>query len=110
MQELGESSMVRHADIGTLASELGIDHLVCIGAPEYSSKLSAKDTTAIHLFTDKNESLQLAQEISSGDVVLVKASRSEKFEELAEELEKQIALLIDKDLDVNNVQSDEGER
>jgi UDP-N-acetylmuramoyl-tripeptide--D-alanyl-D-alanine ligase len=110
MQELGESSVDRHADIGTLASELGIDHLVCIGAPEYSSKLSASDATAIHLFTNKSEALQLAHEMSSGDVVLVKASRSEKFEELARELETQIKLLIDKDLDVIDDQSEEGER
>jgi UDP-N-acetylmuramoyl-tripeptide--D-alanyl-D-alanine ligase len=38
MHELGESSDADHAGVGTLASELGIDHLVCVGAPSYGAK------------------------------------------------------------------------
>lgn len=94
MHELGESSADRHADIGTLASELGIDHLVCIGAPEYSANLAKSNAMAIHLCANKEAALQLAQEMRAGDVVLVKASRAEKFEEIAQGIQAQIALLI----------------
>ena len=94
MHELGESSADRHADIGTLASELGIDHLVCIGAPEYSANLAKSNAMAIHLCANKEAALQLAQEMRAGDVVLVKASRAEKFEEIAQGIQARIALLI----------------
>jgi UDP-N-acetylmuramoyl-tripeptide--D-alanyl-D-alanine ligase len=94
MHELGESSVGRHADIGTLASELGIDHLVCIGAPEYSSQISASTATEIHLFKEKVDAVQLVHEMSAGDVVLVKASRAEKFEELAQAISAKIEAVI----------------
>jgi UDP-N-acetylmuramoyl-tripeptide--D-alanyl-D-alanine ligase len=94
MHELGESSVARHADIGTLASELGIDHLVCIGAPEYSSKISTSAATEIHLFKEKVDAVQLVHEMSAGDVVLVKASRAEKFEELAQAISTKIEAVI----------------
>ena len=106
MHELGESSVVRHADIGTLASELGIDHLVCIGAPEYSSQISANTATEIHLFEEKVDALQLVHEMSAGDVVLVKASRAEKFEELARAISAKISEVISEGSEI----SEEGER
>jgi hypothetical protein len=42
--------------------------------------------------------------MNSGDVVLVKASRAEKFEDLAQGIEEQIALLI---ADSDEVSSEE---
>ena len=106
MHELGESSVARHADVGTLASELGIDHLVCIGAPEYSSRTPAETATEIHLFDQKVDAVQLVEQMSAGDVVLVKASRAEKFEELA------LAILgrIPEFISVSSELSKEGER
>jgi UDP-N-acetylmuramoyl-tripeptide--D-alanyl-D-alanine ligase len=89
MQELGASSTEDHARIGTLASEIGIDHLVCIGAPEYAKDISRSRSTSIHLCLDQSEALALARELARGDVVLVKASRSEKLELLARDIEKQ---------------------
>lgn len=94
MHELGESSAGRHADIGTLASELGIDHLVCIGAPDYSAKISANTATEIHLFEERVDAVQLVHEMSAGDVVLIKASRAEKFEELAQAISTEISAVI----------------
>jgi UDP-N-acetylmuramoyl-tripeptide--D-alanyl-D-alanine ligase len=38
----------------------------------------------LHLCADKEEALEVASQINPGDVVLVKASRSEKLEEVAE--------------------------
>jgi UDP-N-acetylmuramoyl-tripeptide--D-alanyl-D-alanine ligase len=84
MGELGESSLSDHAAIGTLASELGIDHLVCVAAPEYASSIEGGVLTTVHICSNKEEAKLLASNINQGDVVLVKASRSEKLEELAE--------------------------
>ena len=84
MHELGESSQSDHAAIGTLASELGIDHLVCVNAPEYASSTENGSITTIHLCASKDEANAIARNINEGDVVLVKASRSEKLEELAQ--------------------------
>jgi UDP-N-acetylmuramoyl-tripeptide--D-alanyl-D-alanine ligase len=87
MAELGESSEIAHQRIGTLTHELGIDHLVAVDAPEYLSGNSQGTSTAIHLHT-REEAVVLAEQIEPGDVILVKASRSEAFEILAEEIEK----------------------
>jgi UDP-N-acetylmuramoyl-tripeptide--D-alanyl-D-alanine ligase len=87
MAELGESSEIAHQRIGTLTHELGIDHLVAIDAPEYLSGNSQGTSTAIHLCT-REEAVVLAEQIEPGDVILVKASRSEAFEILAQEIEK----------------------
>jgi UDP-N-acetylmuramoyl-tripeptide--D-alanyl-D-alanine ligase len=84
MHELGESSAARHASIGTLAQEIGIDHLVAIGAPEYGA---TQAEMVIHHFASIEEALSIAEHFSAGDVVLVKASRSEGFEVLAQKLE-----------------------
>jgi len=89
MHELGESSQSDHAAIGTLASELGIDHLVCVNAPEYASSAENGSLTTIHLCASKDEAGAIARNINEGDVVLVKASRSEKLEELAETISVQ---------------------
>jgi len=89
MHELGESSNTDHAAIGTLASELGIDHLVCVGAPEYAASISASSETSIHRCADIAEAIEVANNLSKGDVVLVKASRSEKLEILADAISAQ---------------------
>ena len=89
MHELGESSQSDHAAIGTLAQELGIDHLVCVGAPEFAATMSKNGPTSIHLCNDKAEALTIAENLNQGDVLLVKASRSEKLEELADAISQQ---------------------
>jgi len=89
MRELGESSQSDHAAIGTLASELGIDNVVCIGAPEYASSIAENSHTSVFHCDGKDSAREIAQNINQGDVVLVKASRSEKLEELAEFIAEQ---------------------
>ncbi len=88
MHELGESSDQDHAAIGTLASELGIDHLVCVAAPEYAQAIPTESATTVHLFASKEQAATMVASMNKGDVVLVKASRSEKLEELAEMITK----------------------
>jgi len=66
---------------------LGIDHLVCVDAPEYQPGSGAADGTTIH-FCDRFGAQDVARQIEAGDVILVKASRSERFEVLAEDIER----------------------
>ena len=87
MAELGESSEIAHQQIGTLTYELGIDHLVAIDAPEYISGFSDSTGTTTHSCT-REQAIALAEQIEPGDVILVKASRSEAFEFLAEKIEQ----------------------
>ena len=88
MHELGESEAKDHLEIGRLASDLGIDHLVCIGTLLYLSGLEldvgAGDEMEIHYFLTKEEGEELFKHFSSGDVILLKASRAEHFDQLAE--------------------------
>jgi len=85
MQELGESQAEQSLAIGTLAHEIGIDHLVVINAPEYGSPAGAM---SVHHRSSIDSALDLLEHFRAGDVVLVKASRSEHFEILAQELEE----------------------
>lgn len=87
MRELGESAGRAHQEIGTLCSELRIDHLVCIGAPDYAAGVNADSQTSVHLCTDRGEALELIAHLNRGDVVLCKGSRSEKLEIVAKEIE-----------------------
>ncbi len=86
MAELGESSAAAHQQVGTLAFQMGIDHLVCVDAPEYESTNENGGQTILHL-CDRSGARAIAEQIEPGDVILVKASRSERFEILAEEIE-----------------------
>jgi UDP-N-acetylmuramoyl-tripeptide--D-alanyl-D-alanine ligase len=89
MHELGESSQRDHQEIGVLAQSLGIDHLVCVNEPDYGRNLPSIGEVGemvVHFCEDKEEALSVAEYFSPGDVVLVKASRAERMEELAEEL------------------------
>lgn len=88
MHELGETSSQEHASIGALAEGMGIDHLVCIAAPEYGQGIFPESDMHIHFCQTQLEAQKLVDYFSFGDVVLVKASRAEKMEELAHEIER----------------------
>ena len=75
MHELGASSGQAHEKIGTLARDLGVDHLVAINAKEYGASLN---------YENWEKALELMNEFAPGDVVLVKASRAEGLERLAQ--------------------------
>ncbi len=85
MNELGQTQAPQSAAIGALAVELGIDHLVEIDAPEYGEPVSAM---VVHQRLTIESALDLVDYFAPGDVVLVKASRSQGFEVLAESLER----------------------
>ena len=93
MAELGESSAKAHQQVGTLAYQMGIDHLVCVDAPEYEPAHHSDGQTNLHL-CDRNGARAIAEQIEPRDVILVKASRSESFEILAKEIEEVVKTKI----------------
>lgn len=94
MHELGESSAIEHAAIGRLATDIGIDHLVVIGAEEFLADLDLKSSggeSAVHYFKGKEEALSMIEHFAPGDVLLVKASRSEEFNLLAQAITERLS-------------------
>ena len=85
MHELGSQSQEMHAAIGALAAELGLDHLVAIANQDYCSRLPQSSMTT-HYFSSVEGALELLPELEAGDVILVKASRAEHLEVLAERI------------------------
>ena len=93
MQELGESSAAEHAAIGRLVSEIGIDNLVVIGNKDYLADLrSIEDGGAseVQYFETKSDALSIVEHFTPGDVVLMKASRSEEFNLLADLIKEKL--------------------
>jgi UDP-N-acetylmuramoyl-tripeptide--D-alanyl-D-alanine ligase len=93
MQELGESSAAEHAAIGRLVSEIGIDNLVVIGNKDYLADLrSIEDGGAseVQYFETKSDALSIVEHFTPGDVVLMKASRSEEFNLLADLIKERL--------------------
>ena len=85
MHELGTASQLMHEEIGRMVGELGIDHLVSIGDSGYVKGASGS-STSIHPFADPESCRVMIQEFQPGDVVLVKASRAEHLELIAEQI------------------------
>jgi UDP-N-acetylmuramoyl-tripeptide--D-alanyl-D-alanine ligase len=86
MHELGASENADHAAIGQLVSDLAIDHLLTVSMPAYSQGVPVDSETKVHQLNDKNSVVNLLNQMQSGDVLLVKASRAEHFEEIAQEV------------------------
>ena len=87
MHELGNQSDALHAQVGAHAHTLGIDHLVSIGTRAFAEGVPAQSPTTIHYCEDIAQAISLVSHCAPGDVVLVKASRSEHFETLNQGLE-----------------------
>jgi UDP-N-acetylmuramoyl-tripeptide--D-alanyl-D-alanine ligase len=83
MHELGESEAHSHREIGRLAAEMGIDHLVAVGTELYGSTIG--DMT-VHNCSSQVEALELVKNSEAGDCFLIKASRAEALNILAEKI------------------------
>jgi UDP-N-acetylmuramoyl-tripeptide--D-alanyl-D-alanine ligase len=85
MHELGAIEKESHIQITDFCQDIGVDHLLSVGTDLY--KVSEKEDIGKHMVVHNCAStdavLQLVSNFSSGDVVLLKASRSEKFEDIA---------------------------
>ena len=87
MHELGSRSDELHANVAAHAHGLGIDHLVSVGTRAFATGIPAHSSTTLHYCKDIADAIALASHFAPGDVVLVKASRSEHFETLNQGLE-----------------------
>jgi UDP-N-acetylmuramoyl-tripeptide--D-alanyl-D-alanine ligase len=82
MAELGDHAASYHREVGEHARGHGIDVLIGVGAP-------ARDYDPDELVGDPEEAAELlAAQLTSGDSVLVKGSRSAGLETVAEALEE----------------------
>ncbi len=87
MRELGENSKQLHHDVGAYAREKGVALLLTSGEESASTAEGAGDI-ARHFESKAALIAALPQVLCSGDVVLVKASHSCRFEDIVDELEK----------------------
>jgi UDP-N-acetylmuramoyl-tripeptide--D-alanyl-D-alanine ligase len=88
MHELGDTEKSAHLDVAQYAGEIGVDHFVSVKTDLYEAvKLKEKfPEMSFHYCPDLPAVLELSNNFSAGDVLLLKASRSEKFEEIAQAL------------------------
>ena len=87
MLELGEHSAKLHYDTGALAADCGIDLVLSTGAE--SAEIARGAGEKGRHFSTKSELLAaLPGLVREGDTVLVKASHSQRFEEITEALLK----------------------
>ncbi|MEG0132617.1 MAG: UDP-N-acetylmuramoyl-tripeptide--D-alanyl-D-alanine ligase [Clostridium sp.] len=88
MKELGEQSDVAHRRVGEYAKSSGIDMLITLG--EYNKEFEiGYGNNNFASFESMNELIGfLEKSLKPGDVILLKASRSMKFENIIKELQK----------------------
>lgn len=85
MKELGHKSEEAHEEIGKYAKENGIDKVLCCG--EFSENIKYGYGEGCTVYPNKEKLISdLLNMICEGDIILVKASRSLKFEEITKAL------------------------
>lgn len=89
MHELGPGSDQMHREVGRYAVDKGISHFVVIGQ---TAKPAAEEVGQRAVWvSDLNEASDyIEKNLSDNDVILIKASRSEGLEVLAQELEHRV--------------------
>ncbi|HII4513192.1 UDP-N-acetylmuramoyl-tripeptide--D-alanyl-D-alanine ligase [Clostridium perfringens] len=85
MRELGHKSEEAHMEIGKYAKENGIEKVLCFG--DFSENIKEGYGEGCTVYENKEELIKdLLNIICEGDIILVKASRSLKFEEITKAL------------------------
>ncbi len=85
MRELGHKSKEAHEEIGKYAKENGIEKVLCFG--DFSENIKEGYGEGCTVYKNKEELINdLLNIICEGDIILVKASRSLKFEEITKAL------------------------
>ena len=93
MMELGTISEQAHLNVGALAAQSKVDCLITVGERAKLIAQGAKDSgmpeDKIFSF-DNNDELcaEIGNILKDGDVILLKASRSMKLEQIADYMEK----------------------
>jgi UDP-N-acetylmuramoyl-tripeptide--D-alanyl-D-alanine ligase len=85
MHELGATETEGHKEVTAFSREIGVDHLLAVATDLYQDVQNQSDSEhmLLHNCPNLESVLQLVDNLSSGDVILLKASRSERFEDLA---------------------------
>ena len=96
MRDLGEVAAVEHEAVGRLAAQLGIDKLVVVGDEARPIATGAEEaglaTDQVHTVGDAIASSDLLHQVlRPNDVVLVKASRPIRLEQVAEQILESMA-------------------
>ena len=85
MRELGHKSEEAHKEIGKYAKENGIEKVLCFG--DFSENIKEGYGEGCTVYENKEGLIKdLLNIICEGDIILVKASRSLKFEEITKAL------------------------
>ena len=85
MRELGHKSEEAHEEIGKYSKENGIEKVLCFG--DFSENIKEGYGEGCTVYENKEELIKdLLNIICEGDIILVKASRSLKFEEITKAL------------------------
>ena len=85
MRELGHKSEEAHEEIGKYSKENGIEKVLCFG--DFSENIKEGYGEGCTVYENKEELIKdLLNIICDGDIILVKASRSLKFEEITKAL------------------------
>ncbi|WP_370619217.1 UDP-N-acetylmuramoyl-tripeptide--D-alanyl-D-alanine ligase [Mumia sp. Pv 4-285] len=85
MLELGGAARRAHADVGTLAADLGVTQVVAVGSgsrPVHDAATAA-GTASVHVDDVAAAVAWLQRYVREGDIVLVKASRASGLERVA---------------------------
>ena len=92
MFELGTAARSYHREAGTLAEEVGVDLLVCVGD---EARWYAEGFSGNTLFYEDAERAagDLQVRLQSGDYVIVKGSRGVKLDALTRQLRESLALV-----------------
>lgn len=87
MKELGEDAFRLHKEIGEYAKLKNIDLLLCVGEFEDAYRVGFKIQEKIIKFINNEEVINyLEKNVLQGDCILIKASRSMKFETIVNSL------------------------
>ncbi len=89
MAELGEQSATAHEEVGRRAAELGVDQLIAVGSMATVMGAAARAAglnRVVELASPEAAAHAVRRLVRRGDLVLVKASRSTRLEEVSEAL------------------------
>ncbi|MBQ2645645.1 UDP-N-acetylmuramoyl-tripeptide--D-alanyl-D-alanine ligase [bacterium] len=86
MGELGENSIKYHIETGNFLNQFDFECLLTLG--ELSNNIKPKDKKVIHFKSKKEIAEYIIKKYSNGAKILIKASRSMKFEEIIQEIEE----------------------
>jgi UDP-N-acetylmuramoyl-tripeptide--D-alanyl-D-alanine ligase len=95
MLELGDAQLELHSQIGRSLDQYSIDLVVCVGDLAHSIAKSASSEVNVHCVADcHNAAEYLSSNAGAEDLILFKASRGDKLEQIIPLLEQFSATLI----------------